>query len=110
PTSGGAVYSPAMTDFIYMVRDTSFMYVTGPDVVKTVTSEVVTHEELGGAGTHTKISSVADAAFDNDIETLLEVRRLIDVLPLNAQERSPRVETNDTVDRGDTSLDTIIPD
>ncbi len=76
PCAGGAVYSPAMTDFIYMVKDTSYMFVTGPDVVKTVTNEVVTAEELGGAGTHTKISSVADAAFDNDIETLLEVRRL----------------------------------
>jgi propionyl-CoA carboxylase beta chain len=110
PTAGGAVYSPAMTDFIYMVRDTSFMYVTGPDVVKTVTSEIVTHEELGGAATHTKISSVADAAFDNDIETLLEVRRLFDFLPLNANEKAPRVATNDTADRQETSLDTIIPD
>jgi len=110
PTAGGAVYSPAMTDFIYMVKDTSFMYVTGPDVVKTVTSEVVTHEELGGASTHTKISSVADAAFDNDIETLLEVRRLFDFLPLNAEDKSPRVATNDTVDRREDALDTIIPD
>jgi propionyl-CoA carboxylase beta chain len=99
-----------MTDFIYMVRDTSFMYVTGPDVVKTVTSEVVTHEELGGASTHTRLSSVADAAFDNDIETLLEIRRLFDFLPLNAQQKAPKVETNDTVDRRDASLDTIIPD
>ncbi|RYE70909.1 MAG: methylmalonyl-CoA carboxyltransferase, partial [Hyphomicrobiales bacterium] len=78
PCAGGAVYSPAMTDFIYMVKDTSYMFVTGPDVVKTVTNEIVTQEELGGASTHTKISSVADAAFDNDIETLLEVRRLFD--------------------------------
>ena len=110
PTAGGAVYSPAMTDFIYMVKDTSFMYVTGPDVVKTVTSEVVTHEELGGAGTHTRVSSVADAAFDNDIEALLEVRRLVDLLPLNANDRAPRVKTNDTPDREELSLDTIIPD
>jgi propionyl-CoA carboxylase beta chain len=110
PTAGGAVYSPAMTDFIYMVKDTSFMYVTGPDVVKTVTSEIVTHEELGGAGTHTRISSVADAAFDNDIDTLLEVRRLFDFLPLNANDKAPRVAPNDTVDRRETSLDTIIPD
>src|ERR1700744_4993497 len=110
PTAGGAVYSPAMTDFIYMVRDTSFMYVTGPDVVKTVTSEVVTHEELGGASTHTKVSAVADAAFDNDIEKLLEVRRLFDFLPLNAQEKAPRVATNDEIDRRDLSLDTVIPD
>ena len=98
PTAGGAVYSPAMTDFIYMVRDTSFMYVTGPDVVKTVTSEIVTHEELGGAGTHTKVSAVADAAFDNDIDTLLEVRRLFDFLPLNADAKPPRVTPYDTID------------
>jgi propionyl-CoA carboxylase beta chain len=110
PTAGGAVYSPAMTDFIYMVKDTSFMYVTGPDVVKTVTSEIVTHEELGGAGTHTKVSSVADAAFVNDIEALLEVRRLFDFLPLNANEKAPHVDTFDTIERRDEALDTIIPD
>ncbi|MEO6395633.1 MAG: acyl-CoA carboxylase subunit beta [Devosia sp.] len=109
PTAGGAVYSPAMTDFIYMVRDTSFMYVTGPDVVKTVTSEIVTHEELGGAVTHTKTSSVADAAFDNDIDTLLEVRRLFGFLPLNARVKPPRVEPFDSIAREDAALDTIIP-
>ena len=95
PCAGGAVYSPAMTDFIYMVKDTSYMFVTGPDVVKTVTNEIVTAEELGGAGTHTKISSVADAAFDNDIETLLEVRRLFDFLPLAAGQKAPRVASHD---------------
>jgi len=110
PCAGGAVYSPAMTDFIYMVKDTSYMFVTGPDVVKTVTNEIVSHEELGGASTHTRISSVADAAFDNDIETLLEVRRLFDFLPLNADEKPPAVATNDRIDRGEASLDTIIPD
>ena len=110
PCAGGAVYSPAMTDFIYMVKDTSYMFVTGPDVVKTVTNEIVTQEELGGASTHTRISSVADAAFDNDIETLLEVRRLFDFLPLSANEKAPRVATNDTLDRREMSLDTIIPD
>jgi propionyl-CoA carboxylase beta chain len=110
PTAGGAVYSPAMTDFIYMVKDTSYMYVTGPDVVKTVTSEIVTHEELGGASTHTKVSSVADAAFDNDIETLLEVRRLFDFLPLSASAKPPVVAVNDQIDREEPSLDTIIPD
>ena len=110
PTAGGAVYSPAMTDFIYMVKDTSFMYVTGPDVVKTVTSEIVTHEELGGAGTHTKISSVADAAYDNDIEALLEVRRLVDFLPLNANVKPPRVQSFDSLERMEPALDTIIPD
>jgi propionyl-CoA carboxylase beta chain len=110
PTAGGAVYSPAITDFIYMVKDTSFMYVTGPDVVKTVTSEIVTHEELGGAGTHTKVSSVADAAFDNDIDTLLEVRRLFGFLPLNANAKPPRLQTFDSAERRDPALDTIIPD
>ncbi|WP_421760503.1 acyl-CoA carboxylase subunit beta [Devosia sp.] len=110
PSAGGAVYSPAMTDFIFMVKDTSYMYVTGPDVVKTVTSEIVTHEELGGASTHTRISAVADGAFDNDIETLLEIRRLFDFLPLNASTKPPRVATNDKIDRAEPSLDTIIPD
>jgi propionyl-CoA carboxylase beta chain len=110
PCAGGAVYSPAMTDFIYMVKDTSYMFVTGPDVVKTVTNEIVTQEELGGAGTHTKISAVADAAFDNDVETLLEVRRLFDFLPLSATETAPTVAVNDTVDRAIPALDTIIPD
>ncbi|WP_316359635.1 acyl-CoA carboxylase subunit beta [Devosia sp.] len=110
PCAGGAVYSPAMTDFIYMVKDTSYMFVTGPDVVKTVTNEIVTAEELGGAGTHTKISSVADAAFDNDIETLLEVRRLFGFLPLAAGQKPPRIATQDPIDRRDDSLDTIIPD
>jgi propionyl-CoA carboxylase beta chain len=110
PCAGGAVYSPAMTDFIYMVKDTSYMFVTGPDVVKTVTNEIVTQEELGGASTHTKISSVADAAFDNDIETLLEVRRLFDFLPLAAGQKPPVVKVNDHIDRREMSLDTIIPD
>jgi propionyl-CoA carboxylase beta chain len=110
PCAGGAVYSPAMTDFIYMVKDTSYMFVTGPDVVKTVTNESVTQEELGGASTHTKISSVADAAFENDIETLLEVRRLFGFLPLAAGQKPPRLATLDPVDRRDMSLDTVIPD
>ena len=89
PCAGGAVYSPAMTDFIFMVRDTSYMFVTGPDVVKTVTNEVVTAEELGGAKTHTSKSSVADGAFDNDVETLRQMRRLYDFLPLNNREKAP---------------------
>ena len=87
PCAGGAVYSPAMTDFIFMVKDTSFMFVTGPDVVKTVTQENVTQEELGGAKTHTSKSSVADGAFANDIETLFEVKKLIDLLPSNNREK-----------------------
>ncbi len=110
PCAGGAVYSPAMTDFIYMVRDTSYMFVTGPDVVKTVTNEVVTAEELGGAGTHTQKSSVADAAFDNDIEALLEVRRLVDYLPLSAREKPPHLKVNDKIGRVEKSLDTLIPE
>jgi propionyl-CoA carboxylase beta chain len=110
PCAGGAVYSPAMTDFIYMVRDTSYMFVTGPDVVKTVTNETVTQEELGGAATHTRISAVADAAFENDIETLMEVRRLFSYLPLAAGQKPPRVPSADPIDRRDDRLDTLIPD
>ncbi len=110
PCAGGAVYSPAMTDFIYMVKDSSYMFVTGPDVVKTVTNEIVTAEELGGASTHTTKSSVADAAFENDIETLLEVRRLFDFLPLSVNEKAPKRETKDDANGIDESLDSIIPD
>ena len=110
PCAGGAVYSPAMTDFIYMVKDSSYMFVTGPDVVKTVTNEIVSAEELGGASTHTKKSSVADAAFENDIETLLEVRRLFDFLPLSAAQKPPFRNSDDCVDKIDESLDNIIPD
>src|SRR5580765_3161006 len=81
PCAGGAVYSPAMTDFIFMVKDSSYMFVTGPEVVKTVTHETVTHEELGGAITHSTRSGVADLAFENDVEALLELRRFVDFLP-----------------------------
>ena len=110
PCAGGAVYSPAMTDFIFMVRDTSYMFVTGPDVVKTVTNEVVTAEELGGAKTHTAKSSVADGAFEDDMEALMEVRRLIDFLPLSNREKPPVRPFFDTPDRIEPSLDTLIPD
>ncbi|MCV2880613.1 acyl-CoA carboxylase subunit beta [Actibacterium sp. XHP0104] len=110
PCAGGAVYSPAMTDFIFMVKDTSYMFVTGPDVVKTVTNEVVTAEELGGASTHTKKSSVADGAFDNDVEALAEVRRLVDFLPLNNREKPPVRPFFDKPSRLEDSLDTLIPD
>ncbi|MEM1317721.1 MAG: carboxyl transferase domain-containing protein, partial [Pseudomonadota bacterium] len=99
PCAGGAVYSPAMTDFIFMVRDTSYMFVTGPDVVKTVTNEIVTAEELGGAKTHTTKSSVADGAYDNDIETLRQMRRLYDFLPLNNREKAPVRPFFDSPDR-----------
>jgi len=110
PCAGGAVYSPAMTDFIFMVRDSSYMFVTGPDVVKTVTNEVVTAEELGGASTHTKKSSVADGAFDNDVEAMDEVRRLVDFLPLNNRSKVPVRPFFDDPARIEESLDTLIPD
>ena len=110
PTAGGAVYSPAMTDFIFMVKDSSYMFVTGPDVVKTVTNEHVTAEELGGASTHTKKSSVADAAFENDVEALAEVRRLVDFLPSNNRLKAPVRPFFDDVNRIEESLDTLVPD
>ena len=110
PCAGGAVYSPAMTDFIFMVRDSSYMFVTGPDVVKTVTNEVVTAEELGGAKTHTSKSSVADGAFENDVEALAEIRRLIDFLPLSNRAELPERPFFDDPARVDMSLDTLIPD
>lgn len=110
PCAGGAVYSPAMTDFIFMVKDSSYMFVTGPDVVKTVTNEVVTAEELGGASTHTRKSSVADAAFENDVEALAEVRRLVDFLPSNNREKPPVRPFFDDPDRIEPSLDTLVPE
>jgi propionyl-CoA carboxylase beta chain len=110
PCAGGDVYSPAMTDFIFMVRDRSYMFVTGPDVVKTVTNETVTSEELGGAKIHTTKSSVADGAFDDDVEALLQVRRLIDFLPANNTDGVPEIPSFDDPDRIDESLDTLIPD
>jgi propionyl-CoA carboxylase beta chain len=109
PCAGGAVYSPAMTDFIFMVKDSSYMFVTGPDVVKTVTNEQVTSEELGGASTHTRKSSVADAAFENDVEALAEVRRLVDFLPANNREKPPVRPFFDEPDRIEPSLDTLVP-
>jgi propionyl-CoA carboxylase beta chain len=109
PCAGGAVYSPAMTDFIFMVRDTSYMFVTGPEVVRTVTNEVVTAEDLGGASTHTRRSSVADGAFDNDVETLAEVRRLVDFLPLSNRDKPPVRPFFDDPDRLEPSLDTLVP-
>ena len=98
PCAGGDVYSPAMTDFIFMVRDRSYMFVTGPEVVKTVTNETVTAEELGGARVHTTKSSVADGAFDNDVEALLQVRRLIDFLPANNLDGVPEIPSFDDPD------------
>jgi len=110
PCAGGDVYSPAMTDFIFMVRDRSYMFVTGPDVVKTVTNETVTAEELGGAKVHTSKSSVADGAWDNDVEALLQVRRLIDFLPSNNTDGAPHWPSFDTAERVDLSLDTLVPE
>src|SRR5271155_798688 len=110
PCAGGDVYSPAMTDFIFMVKDTSYMFVTGPEVVKTVTNEVVTAEELGGASVHTTRSSIADGAFENDVETLLQMRRLIDFLPSSAGTGVPEWPSFDDIEREDHSLNTLVPE
>jgi propionyl-CoA carboxylase beta chain len=109
PCAGGAVYSPAMTDFIFMVKDTSYMFVTGPEVVRTVTHESVTQEELGGALTHTSRSGVADRAFANDVEALLELRRFVDFLPASNRVQPPLRPTGDPRDRAEPSLDTLVP-
>ncbi|MGN6551587.1 MAG: acyl-CoA carboxylase subunit beta [Pararhizobium sp.] len=109
PCAGGDVYSPAMTDFIFMVRDTSYMFVTGPDVVKTVTNETVTAEELGGAKIHTTKSSIADGAYDNDVEALLQMRRLIDLLPQSNTSELPEIECFQSASEMDSSLDTLVP-
>ena len=109
PCAGGAVYSPAITDFIFMVQDSSYMFVTGPDVVKTVTHETVTAEELGGAMTHSTKSGVADLAFENDVEALEKVRLFFNYLPANNQEKPPVWPTEDPTDRVEMSLDTLVP-
>jgi propionyl-CoA carboxylase beta chain len=109
PCAGGAVYSPAMTDFIFMVKDSSYMFVTGPDVVKTVTNEVVTQEELGGAITHSTRSGVADLALEDDVDALLRTREFFDFLPLNNREAAPFRPTGDDPLRAEPSLDTLIP-
>ena len=110
PCAGGAVYSPAMTDFIFMVEDSSYMFVTGPEVVKTVTHESVSAQDLGGAHTHTTKSGVADRAFANDVEALAMARRFFDYLPLSNREKPPLRPTDDPADRVDHSLDTLVPD
>src|SRR5690606_23914290 len=109
PCAGGAVYSPAMTDFIFMVKDSSYMFVTGPDVVKTVTNELVTQEELGGAVTHTTRTGVADVAFENDIEALMAARDFITLLPSSNRSGVPELPSEDPWDRIEESLDTLIP-
>ncbi|HUK58958.1 MAG TPA: acyl-CoA carboxylase subunit beta [Stellaceae bacterium] len=109
PCAGGAVYSPAMTDFIFMVKDSAYMFVTGPDVVKTVTHETVTHEELGGALTHASRSGVADLAFENDLEAIVELRRFLGFLPSSNRAGAPGRQCTDPPDRDDASLDTLVP-
>jgi len=109
PCAGGAVYSPAMTDFIFMVKDSSYMFVTGPDVVKTVTNEVVTQDELGGAVTHTTRSGVADLALEDDVEALLRTRQFFDFLPLSNRSGVPFRPSADDGERLEPSLDTLIP-
>jgi propionyl-CoA carboxylase beta chain len=110
PCAGGAVYSPAMTDFIFMVKDSSYMFVTGPDVVKTVTHESVSAEELGGAVSHTTRSGVADLAFEDDVAALLQLRRFIDFLPAHNREKPPSRQSFDPPSRIEPSLDTLVPD
>jgi len=110
PCAGGAVYSPAITDFIFMVDGTSYMYVTGPQVVKTVTHEEVTHDELGGAGTHSSRSGVAHFKAQSDLECLAMVRRLVSFLPLNNTEDPPKIETGDDPERRDRQLDDLVPE
>ena len=110
PCAGGDVYSPAMTDFIFMVKDTSYMFVTGPDVVKTVTNETVTAEELGGASVHTTKSSIADGAYENDMAALIDMRRLIDFLPSCNKSGVPAFDAVDPVNRQIEALDTLVPD
>jgi propionyl-CoA carboxylase beta chain len=109
PCAGGDVYSPAITDFIFMVKDTAYMYVTGPDVVKTVINEDVSHEDLGGYRVHALKSGVSDGAFDNDLEALTQVRRLVDFLPLNNRDAGAVRESFDDPDREERSLDTLVP-
>ncbi len=109
PCAGGAVYSPAMTDFIFMVKDTSYLFVTGPEVVRTVTHENVTQEELGGAVTHTTRSGVADLAFENDVEALIKLRGFIYFLRASNRVRPPLRPTADPRDRVEPSLDTLVP-
>ncbi len=110
PCAGGAVYSPAITDFIFMVEDSSYMFVTGPDVVRTVTHEEVTAEDLGGARTHTTRSGVADLSFENDVQALLMTRRFFNFLPLSNRHKPPHRDTTDDQGRSEPSLDTLIPD
>ncbi|HLA10432.1 MAG TPA: acyl-CoA carboxylase subunit beta [Pyrinomonadaceae bacterium] len=110
PCAGGAVYSPAITDFNIMVKDTSYMFITGPDVIKTVTHEDVTKEELGGAVTHNQVSGVAQFAADSDEHALRIVRELLSFIPSNNLDEAPRIDTGDPHDRTEVSLNTIVPE
>lgn len=110
PCAGGAVYAPALTDFIFMTEGSGYMFLTGPDVVKTVTHEEITKEDLGGASVHGPISGVADKTFQNDIDLLLHTRRLFDFLPSNFLDKVPEIETLDQSDRIDVSLNTLVPE
>ncbi len=110
PCAGGAVYSPAITDFVFMVKQTSYMFLTGPNVVKTVTQEDVTSEELGGADTHASKSGVAHLACENEGDCLLRIRDLFNYIPQNCEEQPPFVATNDPDDRADAELDTLVPE
>ena len=109
PSAGGAVYSPALTDFIFMVKDSSYMFVTGPEVVKTVTHEDVSAEELGGAVTHSTVSGVCDLAFENDVEAIMMLRRFFNYLPLSNREKPPVVKIPNRHEEPDYSLDTLVP-
>uniref|UniRef100_A0A8C4XSK0 Propionyl-CoA carboxylase beta chain, mitochondrial n=1 Tax=Falco tinnunculus TaxID=100819 RepID=A0A8C4XSK0_FALTI len=109
PCAGGAVYSPALTDFTFMVKDTSYLFITGPDVVKSVTNEDVTQEQLGGAKTHTTVSGVAHRAFENDIDALLNLREFFNYLPLSNRDPAPVCECHDPSDRLVPELDTVVP-
>lgn len=109
PCAGGAVYSPALTDFTFMVKDTSYLFITGPDVVKSVTNEDVTQEELGGAKTHTTVSGVAHKAFENDVEALLQLREFYSFLPLSNDDASPKIKSNDPSTRLCPVLDDMVP-
>ena len=110
PTAGGAVYSPAMTDWVFMVKETSYMFITGPQVIKSVTGEEISFEELGGAMTHNEKSGVSQFACDSDEHALEQIRRLLSFLPSNNMEDPPYTDTGDDPHRMDEALDTLIPD
>ena len=110
PAAGGAVYSPAMTDFVFMVKKTSYMFITGPAVVESVTSEKITNEELGGAITHSTKSGVTQFACDDDKQAIEEIKKLLSYLPSNNEEKPPYIKTKDSPDRADKALDEILPE